>query len=229
MLRTALFIVLVLGSVGVAGYAAVAYALLPVGSTVHPQMQAVYEQHRVAILAHIAGSMAALLIGPAQFISGLRARQPRVHRVLGRLYLLGVLVGGVAGLRMAMLAFGGIVAHTGFALLAALWLWTGARALLAARAGRIAEHRRWMIRNFALTFAAVTLRAQLGLFAALGFAFESYYPVLAWISWVPNLMVAQWLVRPPRRCAATPAGLMPTPASPAAASPSLLSSPSLER
>lgn len=213
MTRWVLFAVLALGSLGVAGYAAVAYTLVPIGSTVHPEMQSVYAQHRAAILTHIAGSMVALVIGPAQFVSGLRARRPRLHRVLGRAYLLGVLVGGVAGLRMATLAFGGWVSQSGFAVLAALWLATGARALLAARAGRIAEHRAWMTRNFALTFAAVTLRAQLGLGAAMGFAFESYYPILAWSSWVPNLLVAQWLL--PRRTAGHAAGPPPFPVPPA--------------
>ena len=52
-----------------------------------------------------------------------------------------------------------------------------------------------MIRNFALTFAAVTLRAYLGLSQAVfGLSFEAFYPVVAWLCWVPNLIVAEWLV-----------------------------------
>ncbi len=52
-----------------------------------------------------------------------------------------------------------------------------------------------MIRNFALTFAAVTLRVQLGACAAAGLTFESFYPLLAWTSWLPNLIAAEWIAR----------------------------------
>ena len=58
-------------------------------------------------------------------------------------------------------AFGGPLAKLGFAGLAIAWLFTGARAFVAARTRDFVSHRRWMIRNFALTFAAVTLRLYL--------------------------------------------------------------------
>jgi hypothetical protein len=47
-----------------------------------------------------------------------------------------------------------------------------------------------MFINFALTFAAVTLRTGLGIGFASGTPFEVFYPYLAWICWVPNLLVA---------------------------------------
>jgi hypothetical protein len=103
----------------------------------------------------------------------------------------GVLFGGSSGLFMAFHAFGGIVARLGFALLALAWLYTGIRAYVAIRAGDPSTHRRWMVRNFALTFAAVTLRLYLPASIASGIAFETAYPVIAWLCWVPNLVVAE--------------------------------------
>lgn len=201
------WIVVMLGAVGVAGYAVVAYTLFPVGSLVHPEMQAAYAVHRGAILTHIFCSALAMLIGPWQFVGAIRARRPRLHRTLGRAYLgLGVLPGGVAGLYMALYAFGGAVSHVGFALLALLWLLTGARAYQAARARDFRAHGEWMVRNFALTLAALTLRIQLGLGGAAGLAFESTYPLLAWTSWIPNVLVAEWLVRARRRTGPTVTG-----------------------
>jgi len=50
-----------------------------------------------------------------------------------------------------------------------------------------------MVRNFALTFAAVTLRLWLPASIASGVAFEVAYPVVAWLCWVPNLVLAEWL------------------------------------
>ncbi len=59
-----------------------------------------------------------------------------------------------------------------------------------------AAHRRWMICNFSLTFAAVTLRLYLSPVSIFQFPFEQAYGVIAWACWVPNLLVAEWLVRP---------------------------------
>jgi hypothetical protein len=55
-----------------------------------------------------------------------------------------------------------------------------------------------MIRSFALTFAAVTLRIYLPLSLAAGLDYADSYPVIAWLCWVPNLLVAQLLVRSAR-------------------------------
>ncbi len=199
-MRSIAWVLCVVASLGVAGYAIVAYTAFPVGSTVHPQMRATYEVHRAGILVHIFASALALSLGPWQFVPAIRRRWPNAHRRIGRAYLmLGVLPGGLAALYMAMHAFGGIVSHIGFGLLAMIWVYTGMRGYQSARARDFVAHRAWMIRNFALTFAAVTLRIQLGASPISGLRFEMFYPILAWSSWVPNLIVAEWLVRMRKR------------------------------
>lgn len=190
--RRAAFSTMAFLSVGVAGYAAFVYGVLPLGSLLHPDMKVTYNSHSLGIYTHVFGALFALLLGPWQFSTRLRASRPALHRWMGRLYLgIGVLIGGIAGLYMAFHAFGGIVAQTGFGLLAVLWLYTGLRAYLAIRAGDVASHRRWMVRNFALSFAAVTLRLWLPGSVASGIAFEAAYPVIAWACWLPNLVVAE--------------------------------------
>jgi uncharacterized membrane protein len=178
---------------GVAGYAAFAYGILPLGSLVHPDMQANFLAHSAGIYTHAFASIVALVLGPFQFSSRLRQTRPRVHRWLGRCYLaVGVLVGGLSGLYMAQFAFGGPVARLGFAMLAVFWLYTGLRAFLAIRRRAVDEHRRWMVRNFALTFAAVMLRIYLPASMAAGIDFSLAYPIIAWLCWVPNLLFAEW-------------------------------------
>lgn len=194
----------ILLAVSVGAYAAYAYGLLPLGSIVHPDMGETFRAHSVGIYLHIFASIFAIVLGPLQFST--RLRQPRlsVHRWIGRLYLfVGVSIGGVAGLYMATLAYGGTVARVGFSLLALTWLYTGYRAYVAIRQRRIAEHRRWMIRNYALTFAAVTLRIYLPTAIAAHVPFDTMYPIVAWICWVPNLLVVEWFLRRDRS-AATP-------------------------
>lgn len=178
-------------ALAVTAYAVLAYGFLPLGSVVHPDMKASFLAHRAGLYAHVFAAAIALAFGPFQFLSAGRRRFAMLHRWMGRVYLgVGVLVGGVSGLYLAAFAFGGGITRAGFALLAALWLYTGLRAFTAIRRGTIAEHRAWMVRNYALTFAAVTLRLYLPVSALAGIPFEQAYPAIAWLCWVPNLLVA---------------------------------------
>lgn len=182
---------------GVAAYAVGMYGFGPGAENLHPDMKAVFQIHPIGIGTHIFASALALLLGPFQFSQGLRARRPRLHRWMGRIYLgIAVAVGGTAGLYMSYYAFGGLPGKLGFAALALAWLYTGARAYAAARARDFTAHRRWMIRNFALSFAAVTLRLYLPPVFIFQLPFESAYAVIAWACWLPNLLVAEWLTRP---------------------------------
>lgn len=195
-LRRAGLLLVTVGALAVAGYAVATYTLRPLGAGVHPDMRRTFEQHPIAIYAHIFGSAVALLLGPWQFFPGLRAARPGLHRLLGKVYLLvGVLAGGLAALWVSPFAFGGMVSALGFGLLAVLWLLSGALMFCTAHRRDFVAHRRWAIRNYALTFAAVTLRIGLGLGFASGLPFETFYPPLAWLSWVPNLLLAELLLR----------------------------------
>lgn len=192
-----------ISAIGVALYAVIAYGFLPLGSLVEPEMRRSFETNYLWVYAHIFGSTAALAIGPLQFSVRIRSALPLLHRWLGRMYLVvGVLVGGLSGLFLASHAFGGMPAKLGFGGLAVLWLFTGMRALLAIRVGDVATHRRWMIRNYSLTFAAVTLRLWLPGAMAVQLPFELAYPVIAWLCWVPNLAFAELIFRRERRAVA---------------------------
>ena len=180
-------------TLGVAGYAVFAYGFVPLGAMVHPDMKANFLTHSIGIYLHIFASVAALVLGPFQFSARLRQRYTDVHRWLGRVYLtVGVLVGGLSGLYMAQFAYGGLIAKLGFAALAVLWLYTGLRAYLAIRQGAVSEHRKWMVRNFSLTFAAVMLRLYLPASMVAGIEFSLAYSIIAWLCWVPNFAFAEW-------------------------------------
>ena len=154
------------------------------------------------LYVHIASASVALLIGPAQFATALRTRFNRLHRALGRTYLVAVAVGGVAGLVLAPVNEAGFVGFFGFGMLAGLWLFTAVKAYRAVRARDFRSHQAWMIRNFALTYAAVTLRIWLGLLVAthllLGFdegmTFANAYAAVPFLAWLPNIVVAEILI-----------------------------------
>jgi uncharacterized membrane protein len=181
-------------SIGVGVYALAAYSFLPLGTTVEPSMRAGFAAHATGVYLHAFAASVALLLGPLQFSARFRSKHAGIHRWLGRAYLaIGVLVGGLSALYLAQFAHGGAAARLGFGALGLAWLYTGVRAFLAIRAGAVAEHRRWMIRNFALTFAAVMLRVYLPVSIAAGAEFEQAYALIAWLCWVPNLLIAEWL------------------------------------
>lgn len=178
---------------GVAGYAAFTYGALPLGTLVHPDMKASFLAHSTGIYTHVFASIVALVLGPFQFSARLRQKHSDLHRWLGRTYLtVGVLVGGLSGLYLSQYAFGGPMARLGFAALAVFWLYTGLRAYLAIRCGAVNEHRKWMVRNFSLTLAAVTLRCYLPASMLAGVEFVSAYPIIAWLCWIPNVVVVEW-------------------------------------
>ncbi len=202
-MRLAGYLALAALSLGLALYAIAVYGFLPLGAAVHPDIRATFEAERAGIYVHVFASSVALALGPFQFSTRLRSARPALHRWMGRIYLgVGVLVGGVAGLYMAFHAFGGVPARLGFSCLALAWLHTGFRAYRAIRARDIAAHRRWMVFNFALSFAAVTLRLWLPAFVVSGLTFEVAYALSAWLCWVPNLVVAALLLAPATRAPA---------------------------
>lgn len=149
----------------------------------------------LAFFAHVGLAPLALMLMPFQLLPRLRARRPAMHRWIGRSYAVLVLLSGLGGLAMAVGTEAGPVAATGFALLAVLWLGTTATGVWKARVGDIAEHRLWMIRSAALIFAGVTLRLELPLLIASGLEFPTAYTIVAWLCWVPNLLVAEWILR----------------------------------
>ena len=153
----------------------------------------------IAFFAHVILAPVALALVPFQLWQGLRVRQPLVHRLMGRAYGMAVVISGASGLWLAVTTEAGPVAAFGFGLLAVLWLGTTITGIRLAMGGDRIAHRRWMIRSIALTLAAVTLRIQIPVGMVLEVPFDTAYPVIAWLCWVPNLIVAELMLRWPRR------------------------------
>lgn len=196
MPRKTLFALMHFLAWGVAAFALVAYGLLPFGAALHPDLLPAFLQRQGLVYTHVFAAAVALLLGPLQFWPGLRARRPRLHRWAGRVYLaVGVGVGGVSGLLLAQHAYGGLWARAGFGLMAVAWVLTGAISLAHILRGDVAAHQRWMHFNFALTLAAVTLRLYLPAMMVSGVPLGWAYPVVAWLCWVPNLLLCGWYQR----------------------------------
>ncbi|WP_158629972.1 DUF2306 domain-containing protein [Cohnella sp. AR92] len=151
-----------------------------------------------ALWAHAVSAGFAIAIGWLQFLGRLRRRAPALHRIIGYAYSLGIAIAGVSALYLAVYADGGPSGKLGFGMLALLWLFTlvqGLRSIIVYRDSK--RHGRWMIRNYALTCAAISLRLYTLLSAALFGLSDTNdtFVVISWLCWLPNLLLAEAWVR----------------------------------
>lgn len=190
-------------ALGIAGYTGILYIGFGVSSSgliqnkLHQSMQ-LSDLYYAFLYAHIVTGIIAIGTGWIQFLDSFRNKFPAWHGRIGRVYSYSVLFSGLSGILISFQATGGWISTVGFLLLSLLWLYTLGKGLRAVAADRdIARHRRWMLRNYSLTFAAVTLRIYLPICMLLfGFeAFDDYYRAIAWLCWVPNLLFAEWWIR----------------------------------
>jgi uncharacterized membrane protein len=150
---------------------------------------------RIAFYTHIVFGGLALLLSPVQLSSHVRARVPRLHRVNGRVVLVAIALAGTAGFLLSWFNTAGPIGTAGFGTLAVLWVVFAGLGLRAILRGDVAVHRRWMLRTFAMTYAAVTLRLWLFALIPLLGDFAGAYALVPFLSWVPNLVVVELLLR----------------------------------
>ena len=113
--------------------------------------------------------------------------------MIGTVYVSAALVSSIAGIYIACYATGGIIASSGFMCLGLFWFYSTYRGYSSIIERNINAHKEMMIYSYAACLAAVTLRIYLPL---LSFAFGDFikaYLVVAWVSWVPNLVVAFYI------------------------------------
>jgi uncharacterized membrane protein len=159
-----------------------------------PGQKVAYLANLGPLLLHISGGTVALVIGPFQLLTGLRGGHPRLHRLLGRIYVGAVLATAAGGLLLARIAMGGPLARLGFAALALVLLAMTAAAFVSILRGRVAAHRSWVIRSYAVVFTAVTFRVWLAVLTSFGLPFDQVYAVGAWTAWMINLLAAETLL-----------------------------------
>lgn len=200
-MKKKLWLIMTLLAISIAGYVFVLFGII--GATKAPLIAGKLEEMSLSLVyyinlyIHIIFSVVALVIGPFTLSKKFRVKNLVLHRKMGKVYMLSILFGGISGFILAFDATGGLPGMLGFAALSILWLTTVTMALWHIRNKRVASHQRWMIRNYALTFAAVTLRLMIMILVVFigGEYFAIGYPIIAWLCWVPNLLFAELYIR----------------------------------
>jgi len=153
--------------------------------------------YRIAFFGHVYASFFCLLAGFTQFSPFIRKNYPALHRSSGWLYAGSILLlAAPTGFVIAIYANGGFWSQLGFSMLAILWIWTTSKAMLAIRKRDFRKHRDFMIRSFALTLSAITLRAWKYIIVALFHPRPmDVYQIVAWLGWGLNLLIAEYLIQ----------------------------------
>ncbi len=153
--------------------------------------------YKWAFYLHIFSSLWLLGSGLTQFSSFLLKRYPSVHRWIGKVYIGIILfISGPAALVMAYYANGGVIGQVSFMTLSILWWWVTLMGYQSIKNGQIKAHGEWMIRSYALTFSAITLRIMqfyLATFTVIDS--ELAYQIIAFPSWILNILIAEWIIR----------------------------------
>jgi hypothetical protein len=152
---------------------------------------------RVAFFTHVLSSTFLLFAGFTQFSAPFKFNFASLHRFVGKIYvMILIFLSGPAGLVMALYANGGISSRIAFTTLSLLWLYFTAKAWTAIKKRNFIAHGEYMMRSYALTLSAVTLRAWKYLIVIF---FHPHpmdgYMIVAWLGWIPNLLIAEWLIR----------------------------------
>jgi uncharacterized membrane protein len=150
---------------------------------------------KIAFYIHVFTIIFALAAGFTQFSDYILKERRKLHRVMGRIYVYDIFINFVPALIMAIYANGHLPSKIAFVILDCLWLWFTYRAVTEIKKGNRIQHRNFMIRSYALTLSAVTLRLWKPIIASFVTDPVYVYMIIAWMGFVPNLLFAEWFIR----------------------------------
>lgn len=157
------------------------------------QLEIVLTHYQVAFFIHVYASLVVLIAGMTQFSAYIRNKYANIHRGLGMIYIILILfLSSPSGLIMAFYANGGIFSKLSFSLLSILWFVFTYQAFKYALQKKWQLHENFMLRSFALTLSAISLRLFKWIIAStIALPPMDTYKIVAWSGWVVNLLLVE--------------------------------------
>jgi uncharacterized membrane protein len=150
---------------------------------------------RWGLLLHVAGGVIALTAGIVQLWLGLTNRVAALHRAIGKLYVGVIAVASIAGFYLSLTISGNAPYGAGLFFLCVAWVVTTTMAVLAIRNRNLLQHREWMMRSYAVTFAFVTFRLGVDVLVSQGLAVGAAQGIMAWACWAIPLLLLEPLLQ----------------------------------
>lgn len=151
---------------------------------------------QVSFYTHIVSSWWVMVIGIFQFVPSFIKKYKKLHQTLGKVYVFSILIlAAPSGLGLALYANGGLPAKVGFSLQCVVWWLCTWVAWHEITRHQWQKHIEWMIRSYAVTLAAMSLRAEsYGMVYLFHTKPIETYLTVTWLSWVGNLLIAEVLI-----------------------------------
>ncbi len=165
-----------------------------------------YAKHPFPIVTHIVIGALFMLLGPFQFISAVRLRWPRVHKTMGRMFVISGSLTALGAIWMNQFFphFGGILKYSSNLLFGVALICALAFAVRKIIGKDVIGHRKWMIRAYAIGLGPATQRLLfMPYFVAFGIPEGNPLGTMLWFGWLINILVAEWWIRRGDRRATT--------------------------
>lgn len=149
--------------------------------------------NNILLGGHVFFAIPALLLGPWLFWPRFRAQFASWHRNCGKIYVICCLLSAASSLPLGLGNSVGVVPRVGFSMLAVCWFFFTYTAYLAARRKDFANHRRWMMRSYACTYAFVNVKMYALSMLFYGFTTDVWIlqTLQSCVSWTTNLLIVE--------------------------------------
>jgi uncharacterized membrane protein YozB (DUF420 family) len=149
-------------------------------------------------VSHLITAVIPLITGPFQFWTWFRNHHIKWHRLLGKIYIFGCLLGGMSALYLGITQpYPGSIVPT--LILATLWLFMTSAAWITIKRRNVQAHRLFMIRSYTLALSFIFLRILSDLVYKHNFlSFIKNEDVkdatYEWMSWVLPVLVVEFFI-----------------------------------
>lgn len=160
-----------------------------------------YYNNALATILHLGPGFLIMVLGPVQFMRGVRKKHIKVHRISGRIFVLCGVIGALSGVAIGVFdPFMGIT-EQGFnesmatAFFSIFILVSLVMAIVRIKQRNFGQHREWMIRAFALMLAIATERLMLTAFmSTTEMDVANLFGTTFWMAGVLNIFAAEvWI------------------------------------
>lgn len=152
--------------------------------------------YKIAFFSHVFSSIIVIIIGLPQFSYSVRKHFSFFHKLSGKIYILLILlIASPSGFIMGYYANGGIVSQISFVLLSVLWFMFTYIAYKSIKTGDWKKHKSFMLRSYALTLSAISLRLlKWGIVSVFELAPMDTYRIVSIIGWTLNLVLVEMYI-----------------------------------
>ncbi len=138
------------------------------------------------LFGHIVPAACALLIGPLQFLKTFRNKNLRLHKLLGKIYMVFILISSLSALILTFTTTDqvGKMYTVSLWFLLLIWISSTGMAYWTIRLRKIQEHEEWTVRSYISTFAFIVQNYIFKIPAVDTFgSFAEVSPNIFWFSW----------------------------------------------